>query len=469
MRERRQHVAAVRPPRPEPRPEPSPSSTAPTAPAPEPSPAPAKQGDQEARRRSASPRSAPAKKAARRRRRPRRPARKNGCRKSRRRPRRSGRRSARPPKRTAKKRGDQEAHGGAQGRQADRRRSAAPAKKRGRPQAGEGSDRRRSARREAPREEGDATAPRVGQAPRAAGPRRRRLQRRFSATSCCRSCCCSSVPNAPSRRATTLPAASTPNSHGSLWQAPRLDGRDEVGAGQVLVDLDVDELDAVGVLIRERQQIVEHRARSTATGSAPASRTSRRPACPAPITCRASASCSGHGGLRVQIGSTPSGFATVGDGARGAACADDRRRRRVVHLERERRLTLAARPAARRRSHGPACGASRFGRVDAPPLREAAVVEHGVAGRAELHLPLDLRAEGELGPAVRRRTCRRRTARTRTAAASADAYRSLRARSPPYAPVAGAGSSRPPPDPHRAAARRRAPPRAGRGEERRGE
>ena len=39
---------------------------------------------------------------------------------------------------------------------------------------------------------------------------------------------------------------------------------------------------------------------------------------PAPMTSDSDTSCSGHGGLRVQIGSTPSGFATVGDAARGA-------------------------------------------------------------------------------------------------------------------------------------------------------
>src|SRR5262245_10147123 len=40
---------------------------------------------------------------------------------------------------------------------------------------------------------------------------------------------------------------------------------------------------------------------------------------PAPITVSSDTSCNGHGGLRVQIGSTPSGFAAVGDAARGAA------------------------------------------------------------------------------------------------------------------------------------------------------
>ena len=39
---------------------------------------------------------------------------------------------------------------------------------------------------------------------------------------------------------------------------------------------------------------------------------------PAPITVSSETSCSGHGGLRVQIGSTPSGFAAVGEAARGA-------------------------------------------------------------------------------------------------------------------------------------------------------
>src|SRR5258705_6666006 len=39
---------------------------------------------------------------------------------------------------------------------------------------------------------------------------------------------------------------------------------------------------------------------------------------PAPIVVSSDTSCNGHGGLRVQIGSTPIGSASVGDAARGA-------------------------------------------------------------------------------------------------------------------------------------------------------
>ena len=57
---------------------------------------------------------------------------------------------------------------------------------------------------------------------------------------------------------------------------------------------------------------------------------------PLPMTSESETVCSGHCGLRVQIGFTPSVFAVVGDAARGAAAPTTGATALLVDLDRER-------------------------------------------------------------------------------------------------------------------------------------
>ena len=133
-----------------------------------------------------------------------------------------------------------------------------------------------------------------------------------------------------------MPAPSTPNSHGSLWMFHASTvGTSAVPVG-ALVDLDVHEVDAVGVGLDHVEQLVEHRPAVLRLAAG------RRREHHGDRLARADDVGERH---RVQRARRLAGAdridaervsVVVGDAARGAGMPGHDRHRGVVHLQRER-------------------------------------------------------------------------------------------------------------------------------------